>query len=122
VNKHLLKDAFGWGFALWLIGYAAGIALYPVVPTSVIGWFIMPFAVALTLWILWKKVSGASIQYYIIVGIVWAAIAVCDYAFLVKLFDPSDGYYKLDVYLYYTLTFVLPIAVGWVKLHARPHR
>ena len=116
MNKQLLKDAFGWGFGLWLIGYVAGIALYPVVSTSVIGWIIMPFAVVLTLWVLWSKVRSESIQHYLIVAAVWTAIAVvCDYLFLVKLFDPSDGYYKLDVYLYYSLTFLLPLLVGWRK-------
>ena len=40
---------------------------------------------------------------------------ICDYFFLVKAFNPADGYYKLDVYLYYGLTFILPLAVGLGK-------
>ena len=36
-----------------------------------------------------------------------------------QLFKPADGYYKPDVYLYYAITFVLPIVVGWWKLRAR---
>ena len=40
---------------------------------------------------------------------------VCDYFFLVKVFNAADGYYKLDVYLYYTLTFALPLFTGWKK-------
>jgi hypothetical protein len=50
----------------------------------------------------------------VVLAIVWVLIAViCDYFFLVKAFKPADGYYKLDVYVYYFLTFALPILVGW---------
>lgn len=40
---------------------------------------------------------------------------VCDYFFLVKLFKPADGYYKLDVYMYYFLTLTFPLIIGWRK-------
>jgi hypothetical protein len=40
--------------------------------------------------------------------------AALDYLFIVKLFKSAD-YYKPDVYVYYVLTFILPIAVGWYK-------
>jgi len=47
---------------------------------------------------------------------IWTIIAVVfDYIFIVKLLKPLDFYYKLDVYLYYSLTFILPILVGWRK-------
>jgi hypothetical protein len=36
-----------------------------------------------------------------------------DYLFIVKAFKPADGYYKLDVYLYYVLTVIIPVAAGW---------
>ncbi len=42
-------------------------------------------------------------------------LIIFDYFFLVKMFKPADGYYKLDVYLYYVLTFILPLVVGWGK-------
>lgn len=116
LSRQLLKDALGWGFGLWLIGYGLGIALFPVVPTSAVGWIIMPIGTIITLWVLWSKVRSQSIEHYMIVAVVWTAVAVvCDYLLLVKLFDPSDGYYKLDVYLYYSLTFLLPLVVGWRK-------
>jgi uncharacterized membrane protein len=116
MNKQLLKDTLGWGFILWLIGYVLGIVLFPVVPTSIIGWVIMPIGVLVTLWVLFKKVKGDSLNYYLIVAVSWTLIAVVfDYFFLVKTFKPADGYYKLDVYLYYVLTFLLPIIVGWRK-------
>ncbi|HKW00136.1 MAG TPA: hypothetical protein VJN96_09935 [Vicinamibacterales bacterium] len=44
----------------------------------------------------------------------WLLIAVAgDYLFIVKAFKPPDGYYKLDVYLYYALTFAIPLFAGW---------
>ena len=37
-----MKDALGWGFVLWLIGYALGVILFAFVPVNFIGWMIMP--------------------------------------------------------------------------------
>jgi hypothetical protein len=52
---------------------------------------------------------------YIGLGVIWTILAVAlDYVFLVKLLSATD-YYKLDVYMYYILTFVLPIIVGAYK-------
>ncbi len=116
MNKQLLKDALGWGFLLWLIGYILGIILFMFVPPSVLGWVIMPIGILLTLWVLFKKVKGETLGYYFLLALVWTAIAIVfDYFFLVKAFKPADGYYKLDVYLYYALTFILPLFVGWRK-------
>ena len=116
MSKQLLKDSLGWGFALWLIGYILGIFLFFVVPPSLIGWVIMPVGIIITLWILLRRVKANLLQYYAILALVWAAIAVVfDYLFIVKAFSPADGYYKLDVYLYYTLTFMTPLVVGWWK-------
>lgn len=116
MNKQLLKDSFGWGFVLWLIGYALGMMLFSVVPISMIGWIIMPVGTIITLWVLIKKVKAHSFRYYVLLAVVWVLIAVVfDYFFLVKAFLPADGYYKLDVFLYYILTFVLPLLIGWRK-------
>lgn len=116
MSKQFYKDALGWGFILWLIGYILGIILFAVIPPSMIGWVITPIGIAITLWVLIKKINGDSLKYYFLIGLVWALIAVIfDYFFLVKLFKPADGYYKLDVYLYYIITFLLPIIVGWRK-------
>ena len=115
-TKQSLKDSLGWGFILWLIGYGLGIILFPIVPIPLIGWIIMPVGVAITLWVLFKKVKGDSFQYFALLAVVWVLIAIVfDYFFLVKVFQPEDGYYKLDVYLYYALTFILPLVVGWYK-------
>jgi hypothetical protein len=123
MKEHFLRDAFGWGFVLWLIGYALGIALFAFVPTSLIGWMIMPFAVALTLWVAFKKVKGSTLRYFGLVALVWLLIAlVGDYFFIVKAFAPADGYYKADVYLYYALTLAIPLFAGWRKNSARARR
>jgi uncharacterized membrane protein len=116
MSRRFFMDAFGWGFALWLIGFVLGIVLFMIVPQSMIGWVIMPIGIIIALWILLKKVKGDSFQYYALLAVVWVLIAVaCDYFFLVKVFKPTDGYYKLDVYLYYAITFLLPLVVGWRK-------
>lgn len=116
MSKHSLRIAAGWGLLLWLVGYLIGIALFFVVPPSMIGWVIMPIGAAITIWVAWKKLKGDSLRYFLTVAAVWTAIAiVCDYLFLVLLFKPEDGYYKLDVHIYYALTFLIPAAVGWWK-------
>ena len=116
MNKQLIKDALGWGFMLWLIGYALGIMLFTVAPPAMIGWIIMPIGVWLTLWVLLKKVKGGSFKYYLALGLAWTLVAIVfDYFFLVKAFKPADGYYKLAVYIYYGLTFILPLAVSLGK-------
>ena len=116
MNKQFLKDAFGWGFILWIIGYALGFVLFAVVPIWMIGWVIMPIGIAITLLVLLKKIKGEGFLYYLKLAVVWTLIAIVfDYFFLVKALNPADGYYKLDVYLYYTLTFLLPLVVGWKK-------
>jgi uncharacterized membrane protein len=116
MSRRFFIDAFGWGFALWLIGFALGIMLFAIVPLSMIGWVIMPIGIIIALWILVKKVKGDSFQYYALLAVVWVLIAVvCDYLFLVQALKPADGYYKLDVYLYYAITLLLPLVVGWRK-------
>ncbi len=116
MTKQFLKDALGWGIGLWLIGYILGFVFFAIVPKDLIGWVIMPIGVIITLWVLFRKVKGESIKYYFLLAVVWTLVAVVfDYFFLVKALKPADGYYKLDVYLYYALTFILPLVVGWKK-------
>ena len=116
MNKQLIKEAFGWGFILWLIGYVLGIVFFAVVSPSILGWVIMPIGVVITLWVLFKKIKSESFKNYFLIAIVWTLIAIiCDYLFLVLVFKPTDGYYKLDVYIYYILTFALPLIVGATK-------
>jgi hypothetical protein len=115
MRKQFLKDSLGWGFTLWLIGYVLGMVFFFIMPASMIGWVIFPIGTVITLWALFKKIKSESIQYFLAVAIVWVLIAVVfDYFFIVKALK-SVGYYKLDVYLYYLLTLILPLAVGWFK-------
>ena len=114
--KRLLKDSLGWGFLLWLIGYILGFLFFFFLPPSLIGWAIMPIGIIITTWVLLKKVKGISLNYYLMLSIVWTIIAIAfDYFFIVKMLKPADGYYKLDVYAYYAITFILPLLVGWRK-------
>jgi hypothetical protein len=116
MGKRLLKDALGWGLALWLIGYALGIILFALVPATLIGWIIMPIGTAISLWIAFRKVKGDTFQYYCIVALAWTLVAVLgDYLFIVKALKPVDGYYKPDVYLYYALTLTIPLIAGWTR-------
>jgi hypothetical protein len=114
--KKLLFDSVGWGFILWVIGYILGFVFFFFLPTSLIGWVIMPIALIITFWVLFKKVSSQSFTHYLIVAVIWTIIAVIfDYLFIVQALKPADGYYKLDVYLYYTLTFISPLIVALWK-------
>lgn len=116
MNKQLLKDALGWGIILWLIGYALGFVFYFVLPPSIMGWVIMPIGAVITLFVLFKMIKSTEFKHYLILAVVWTVIAVVfDYLFLVQLFKPADNYYKLDVYIYYALTFALPLIVGGWK-------
>lgn len=111
----ILKNTLFWGFMLWLFGYVLGFVFFAFVPKAVMGWYIMPLGAVATLWVLFKKINRESFGCYIGLGAVWTIMAiVLDYVFLVKLLKAGD-YYKLDVYLYYALTFVLPLVVGWRK-------
>jgi len=115
MNKNFYIDAFGWGFVLWLIGYLLGMILFFVVPVDMIGWVILPIGIIITLWILFKKITEDSFNYYLYLAIAWTLIAIVfDYLFIIKALN-ADGYYKLDVYLYYALTFILPLAAYWRK-------
>ena len=115
-GKKIVMDVFGWGIILWLIGYAFSMLLFMFVPTTMLGWIITPVCTVIALWVLIKKIRSAALSYYLLIGIVWTVIAVLfDYFFIVKAFKPEDGYYKPDVYLYYGLTFILPLIVGLRK-------
>jgi hypothetical protein len=120
-SKIFLNTVF-WGFMLWLFGYVLGIIFFAFVPKDFLGWAIMPFGIAVTLWVLLKKIKREEFTCYIGLGVIWTIMAIIlDYFFLVKLLNAA-GYYKLDVYLYYILTFLLPVAVGWYKFKRKKYR
>jgi hypothetical protein len=120
MSRQFLKDALVWGFALWLIGYALGMVLFAFVAVNLIGWIILPIGTAITLWVAFRKVKGDTLQYFCLVALVWALIAVVgDYLFIVIALKPADGYYKLDVYVYYALTLAIPLFAGWRRTRSR---
>jgi len=120
MNKQFIKDAIGWGIGLWFIGYVLGILLFAFVPAGLIGWIISLIGILITLWVLLKKITSNDLRYYVWLGIIWALVAIIfDYFFLVKLLKPADGYYKVDVYLYYSIMLILPIIVGLFKIKTK---
>jgi hypothetical protein len=120
MNKSLLREGVMWGALLWLFGYALSFVFYPFVPVAWLGLAVGPFALVVTIWVAFKKVNGPSLSHYALVGVIWTVLAVVlDYFLLVRLLKPADGYYKIDVYLYYVLTFAVPTAVGWWKLRRK---
>jgi hypothetical protein len=78
------------------------------------GWILLviftPVTIAVTWW--WfRQREGMSLQYYAKVGIAWVLIAVVlDYLFIVQLFKAA--YYGPDVFVYYAMTFLIPVGVG----------
>jgi hypothetical protein len=116
VSSFIVRDVLGWGLLLWLVGYLLGFVFYAFVPIALIGWFVLPLGTGLTCLVLWKWVRVESVRESLVLGIAWSAIAIVgDYFFIVKLLNPPDGYYKLDVYLYYLITFVLPVAAARLR-------
>jgi hypothetical protein len=113
-GKIFLNTVF-WGFMLWLFGYILGMIFFAFAPKDMIGWYILPLGVIFMLWVLLKKIKREEFMCYFGLGLIWTIMAVAlDYVFVVKLLK-AVGYYKLDVYVYYILTFILPIIVGWFK-------
>jgi len=112
-NKQLLKNSLIWGFVLWLVGYVLSFVLFFIVPPLMIGWIIAPIGTAITLLVLFKKIKSNNFKNYLTLSIVWTLMAILlDYVFIIKLLNPI-GYYKPSVFLYYGLTFVLPLFVNW---------
>jgi hypothetical protein len=116
MSSFLVRDVLGWGLLLWLVGYALGFVFYAFVPPAQIGWYVLPLGIALTCLVLWRWVRIDAIGNAVLLGVGWSVIAIVfDYVFIVRLLSPPDGYYKLDVYLYYVLCLVLPVAAAWLR-------
>ncbi|HOB90003.1 MAG TPA: hypothetical protein PKG74_01565 [Candidatus Colwellbacteria bacterium] len=114
-KRKIFVNTLLWGFGLWFFGYILGIAFFYLVPSNMIGWFVLPLGIVASLWVLLKRIKRESFKDYVNLGLIWTAMAmVLDYIFIVRLFNSTD-YYKPDVYLYYALTLLLPVIVGWRK-------
>ena len=112
--KKIFMDTAGWGFILWLIGYGLGIMFFFVVPPYMIGWFVLPIGTPITVYVALKRLKNSSepTLYYLTVAVTWVLIAtVFDYLFIVKAFNVQT-YYDLDVFIYYILTFLIPLFIG----------
>ena len=110
-------DTLGWGFILWLVGYALGIMLFTIVPLNLIGWIITPIGIAITVWVLLKKIKSEDFLYYLKLSVVWTIIAIIfDYFFLVKSFKPAYCYYKLYLYLYYSFVFLFSFLLRYYNI------
>jgi hypothetical protein len=114
--KTNLIDAFGLGIGFWLMGYIAGIILYFIVSADILGWIIFIIFAPITSYLAYLRFRKRSepIGYYLIIGAIWAFIAIIlDYIFIVMAFN-SKEYYKLDVFAYYLAMFVIPLLIGWM--------
>jgi hypothetical protein len=109
-----LIDTFGLGFVIWLVGFVASIILWGFVSHDILGWVLFLIFIPLMLYLPYMRFRERKerLSYYLIVGLVWLLVAVVfDYIFIVKLFNSQD-YYKLDVFVYYAVTFLMPLIVG----------
>lgn len=107
-----------WGLGLWFVGYILGFVFYPFVSAGSIGWCVTPLGVLITSFVLWRYVKESNLYRAAVIGLVWTAIAIMfDYLGIVLVLHPADGYYKPDVYLYYALTFLMPIAAALLRHH-----
>jgi hypothetical protein len=115
LTKKMLVDAPLLGFLVWLMGYLAGMVLYFLVPADALGWVLFAMFTPITILICYRRFSKRSEKhsYYALVAGVWLVMAIVfDYVFLVSLLN-AQSYYKLDVYVYYASTFLIPFLVGW---------
>jgi len=113
-TRTTLVDAPLLGSFVWLIGYLAGIGLYFLLSPDILGWALFAILTPIVIILCYKRFRKReeSVSYYVFVGAVWFTVAVLfDYLFLVKLLNPPI-YYKLDVYIYYASTFLIPFLVG----------
>ena len=112
--KQWITDTVSLGIALWLMGYLASLVLFFTPYAATMGWILTalltPVTIAITWW--WfRKRERLSLQYYAGVGVVWVLIAVVfDSLFIVMLFQAT--YFSPDVFVYYALTFLIPVGVG----------
>ncbi len=120
--KQWVKDTAGLGIVLWLVGYLASLVLFFTPFAEIMGWILAaiftPVAIAVTWW--WfSPGERLPLWYYAGVGFAWTFIAVLfDFLFIVQLFH-ATSYYQPDVLLYYTVTFLIPVAVGLVLIRTR---
>ena len=119
--KQWIKDTAGPGMVLWLIGYLASLALFFSPYAGIMGWILLAVFTPVTVVIAWwwfRSREPLPLQYYAGVGVAWMLIAVVlDYLFIVLLFQAT--YYGPDVFVYYAVTFFIPVGVGLYLIRTR---
>ena len=118
--KQWIKDTAGLGTGLWLLGYLASLLLFFSPYAGIMGWILLvvctPVTIAVAWW--WFKARDLALSYYAGVGAAWTVITVVlDYLFIVLLFQAN--YYDIDVFVYYAVTFLIPVGVGLYIIRAR---
>jgi hypothetical protein len=112
--KQWIKDTAGPGTGFWLIGYLASLVLFFSPFAGIMGWILLAIFTPVTVAIAWwwfRQRECLPVQYYAGVGVAWVLIAVVlDYLFIVLLFQAT--YYGPDVFVYYAVTFLIPVGVG----------
>lgn len=112
--KQWIKDTAGLGMVLWLIGYLASLTLFFSPYAGIMGWILLAIFTPVTCAIAWwwfRSREPLNLQYYVGVGVAWMLIAVVlDYLFIVLLFQAT--YYGPDAFVYYAVTFLIPVGVG----------
>jgi hypothetical protein len=119
--KQWIKDTAGLGVVFWLIGYLASLVLFFSPFAASMGWILLviftPVTLVITWW--WFHMRGQHpLQYYAGVGAAWVGIAIAlDFFFIVLLFQAT--YYGPDVFVYYIVTFLIPVGVGLYLIRTR---
>jgi hypothetical protein len=115
LSRTRLIDTLGLGVGLWVIGYVASLVLFFTPLKGVMGWILLVVLAPVTAYIAYRRFKSRkkALAYYAVVSVAWLAVAmVMDYVFIVKLFT-QPGYYALDVFAYYAVTFLMPLLIGW---------
>jgi cation transport ATPase len=116
-----IKDTAGLGTVLWLMGYLASLVLFFTPYAGIMGWILLAIFTPVTIAIAWwwfRQRERLPLEYYAGVGGAWMLIAiVLDYLFIVLLFQAT--YYGPDVFVYYAVTFLIPVGVGLYLIRTR---
>jgi hypothetical protein len=119
--KSRMIDIFVFGIFIWLMGYIASIILFPFVPDNILGWILCIIFTPITIIIAYLRFRNRKLKLfcYFMTGVFWAIIAmILDYFFIVRLFN-SVTYYKPDVFVYYIVTFLIPLIIGLYNINKR---
>ena len=115
--KSRIIDIFVFGILIWLIGYIASLILFSFVPNNILGWILCLIFTPVTIIIAYFRFRNRKLKLfcYFMTVVFWMLIAmILDYLFIVRLFH-SVNYYKLDVFVYYIITFLIPLIIGIIN-------